>query len=306
MIITWLVSYRLFNSRGQLRGKIQRARGKYPRKHLAMLLSYFRVNLEEHYFFSCSLYLHHGKSQENGKRLRDSWWKWGVTWLRRGVKFFPAKNEQTSVKMSAKLHSETLVELLGRLGISQWMFFHRCHRGISLSTFQMKCTLFQCSPPRTVVWDSSPICLPWTWRCRAPGHLRVWTNSESKTAASRLLSLELGTCSIQQHCFVIKGLQAPCGPALWGCWLLPAVGQPWVPCPSNLGLGSSNLWCCYDLLFKLLMEVLEFQFGSEVWYFPTPQNFMSWPSAYFFVVVDRWKSKSIITWLWEENWELRS
>lgn len=121
-----------------------------------MLLSYFRVNLEEHYFFYCSLYLHHGKSQENGKRLRDSWWKWGVTWLRRGVKFFPAKNEQTSVKTSAKLHTETLVELLARLGISQWIFFHHCHRGISLSTFQMKCTHFQCSPLCKVLWDTFP------------------------------------------------------------------------------------------------------------------------------------------------------
>lgn len=146
-----------------------------------------------------------GKTK-NGKRLRDSQWKWGVTWLKRRVKLFPAKNEQTSVKMSVKLHSEMSGEILGSVGISQWMLFCRWNRAISLSTFLIKCRHFQRALLCTILQGTSPVCLPQICSCRAPGQPSCLDCvREGNPAASRILSTNVGTRSPR------------------GCWLLTRV-----------------------------------------------------------------------------------
>lgn len=211
---------------------------------------------------------------ENGKRLRDSQWKRGVIWLKRRVKFFPAKNEQTSVKMSVKLHSEMSGEILASVGISQWILSCCWNRVISSSTFLIKCRHFQWALPCSVLQATSPVCLSWIRRCRAPGQPSCLDCvRERNLGASRLLSTNVGTRS------------------LWGCWLLIRVRwHPTVAAPAMLtGLlwGTDTAWAslprwplpwhwfglCRSAMiffktFKKLFSSSFFKLLIQVWEFP--------------------------------------
>lgn len=246
------------------------------------------------------MYLHHGKNQENGKR--DSQWKWGVTWLKRGVKFFPAKNEQTSVKMSVKLHSEMSGEILDRVGISQWVsFLVFWNRAISLSTFMIKCKHFQWALLCTILQDTSPVFLS-----DSPCVCSV--------RASRLLSTNVGCWLLTEYVCVLQPQPCRADVAPARCQHSPDFSAPvatstvlvWA-LQVRKDLLKTFLKMLSLLFLKLLINVWELLHSVEFWSMKLFSHNFKISSAIFCCRWVRGKSRSIRPYLkGEEIWELRS